>query len=754
MASPEPSDLLEPAEADGELGRLGHYRVLDELGRGGMGFVFRAEDTKLKRLVALKVMNQKIAATPNARKRFLTEARAMAAVRHDNLVTIFEVGQRGETPFMAMEMLAGGTLEQFTRSGRRLGYQDVIRYAKQMADGLAAAHSRGIIHRDIKPANIWIEENNDRIKILDFGLALAQTNTDTMAGRGSVVGTPGYLSPEQARSEPLDDRSDLYSLGAVLYELATGKLPLHHKTVHEQLIAILTEKPAPASEVNPDIPEPLSRLIAVMLRKEPRGRIASASELSRRLDEVEVECERTSENALAIEKLKSSLSSSLSSAGGSSILDVGSSGTMPAVLPAGPTDLSSLPDFGIAAGSPGGVKRVEVPPSVRRPAATPQPSPAGSPLVVYGALLGGFALIAIGLIGSTIYFGSQPGGGATLVLSEEEARQFNTSTTSATPSPTTGPTSPATTTAPTPTGPTTTGPTTTPPRPTPSRPTPPRISSPVQNIGGSPAAAGGGTATGSTDAPSGNRPDGSSTDPVGAFDSSVAYRRPDPRPWRASGVSEPDPSLSTVSTSANRPNDPLPTSNPPPPADGDDSDDGKPSRWVTVTTSQGGADATVVRGNNTPRGDDPILSIRGDDAGDQQHSYLRFDLDQLGVPTDDVRDAQLVIYPLSSRWPSGAELRLYGVEDSLDWPESQIRWANSFSRNNLTELQSLSTVKVGDDASAIIRVGGKELARFIRNRRGPLTLVLAGRWDNRQLRFGSRERDPRKAPVLGLKVPD
>ncbi|MGI9471813.1 MAG: serine/threonine-protein kinase, partial [Rubripirellula sp.] len=161
-------DFLDPPTNDGDLGLLGHYRVLDELGKGGMGFVFRAQDVKLKRAVALKVMNQKIAATPNSRKRFIDEARAMAAVHHDNVVTIFEVGESKGTPFMAMEMLKGKTLESLNTSQERLGFEQVIDYARQISRGLAAAHHKGIVHRDIKPANIWIEAGTGRIKILDF----------------------------------------------------------------------------------------------------------------------------------------------------------------------------------------------------------------------------------------------------------------------------------------------------------------------------------------------------------------------------------------------------------------------------------------------------------------------------------------------------------------------------------------------------------------------------------------------------------
>ncbi|WP_161604681.1 serine/threonine-protein kinase [Roseiconus nitratireducens] len=312
MAPSNPEyEFLDPPKSASEggqaLGTLGHYRVIRELGKGGMGYVFLAIDSRLKREVALKVMNQKIASTPGSRKRFISEARAMAAVHHDNVATIFEVGEQKGTPYMAMELLQGETLESFKDQAQRPDYQTLIRFAQQMARGLAAAHAQGIVHRDIKPANIWLDAKTGRIKILDFGLALAQTPVDQLSGRGAVIGTPGYLSPEQARSEPLDDRSDLYSTGVVLYELATGRLPLKAKTVAEQLIAILAHDPKPIVQLNDQIPKPLANLIHRLLAKEPRDRVASAAELDRILDDVAVECESTSEVAQAINQLQAGL---------------------------------------------------------------------------------------------------------------------------------------------------------------------------------------------------------------------------------------------------------------------------------------------------------------------------------------------------------------------------------------------------------------------------------------------------------------
>ncbi|MBB3205288.1 serine/threonine protein kinase [Rhodopirellula rubra] len=300
-------DFLEPPAHEGDLGMLGSYRILGEMGRGGMGYVFRAEDTVLERPVALKVMNKKIASTPNSRDRFLQEARAMAAVHHDNVVVIFEVGTHEGTPFMAMELLRGETLEAVNAGKEPVDYERVIDYARQISRGLAAAHAKGIVHRDIKPANIWVEEGSGRIKILDFGLALAQSPAGDSTGVGSVCGTPGYLTPEQARSDPLDDRSDLYSLGVVLYEMCTGKLPTAQPAIAEQLVALLTRSPTPVRELNPDIPQPLADLIQLLLSKEPGDRPANALELDKQLQKVARECEAKSEVALSLGKLQESL---------------------------------------------------------------------------------------------------------------------------------------------------------------------------------------------------------------------------------------------------------------------------------------------------------------------------------------------------------------------------------------------------------------------------------------------------------------
>ncbi len=293
-------EFLDPPEKEGEIGRLGPYRVTGMLGKGGMGQVFRAEDGRLKRSVALKVMNKRFAATANSRKRFVEEARSMAAVHHDNVATIFEVGIKAGTPFMAMEMLKGKTLAAWIAERGQFDVQEVLKLAGEVAAGLSAAHACGIIHRDVKPANIWIEAPSGRAKILDFGLALAGAGVDRFSRRGSVIGTPGYLAPEQARNEPLDDRTDLYSLGVVLYQMSAAKLPLISDSVPGQLIKIISHQPKPLRDLNPDVPQPLADLIHQLLAKEPRDRPRSASELEQQVLAVADLCRSESQVALQI----------------------------------------------------------------------------------------------------------------------------------------------------------------------------------------------------------------------------------------------------------------------------------------------------------------------------------------------------------------------------------------------------------------------------------------------------------------------
>lgn len=258
---------------------LGPYRVQRILGKGGMGQVFLAEDTRLKRTVALKTMHKKYASSSMSRRRFVHEARAMAAIKHDHVVTVYEVGEYKGQPFLAMELLKGQSLDQRLQSEQRLPYRQAFEYGLQIANGLSAAHAQGIIHRDIKPANIWIEEPLGRVKILDFGLAMAGGVNDSLFSRDAVVGTPAYLAPEQCQGETVDERCDLYSLGVVLYQLCCGKAPLVAASIYEQLIKIISAPPLRPELICPELPVQLGDIIMKLLSKEPHDRFANASML-------------------------------------------------------------------------------------------------------------------------------------------------------------------------------------------------------------------------------------------------------------------------------------------------------------------------------------------------------------------------------------------------------------------------------------------------------------------------------------------
>jgi serine/threonine protein kinase/class 3 adenylate cyclase len=274
--SPPPGlEFLAPPQEPGELGRLGPYRILKVLGAGGMGMVFQAEDPRLRRLVALKVMRPEIAVSLTARQRFLREARATAALSHDHIVGIYEVDQTGDVPFLAMQLLRGETLEDRLRRDTTLPPAEVVRIGRETAEGLAAAHARGLIHRDIKPSNIWLEEERGRVKILDFGLARAVTPDDSLTATGMVMGTPGYMSPEQALGRPLDARSDLFSLGCVLYRMGTGQPPFAHSHGPAS-VGRTPDNPTPPRQLNPELPPALAELVMALLAADPADRPPSA----------------------------------------------------------------------------------------------------------------------------------------------------------------------------------------------------------------------------------------------------------------------------------------------------------------------------------------------------------------------------------------------------------------------------------------------------------------------------------------------
>jgi urea transport system substrate-binding protein len=275
-----------PADA-GELDRLGHYRIRKMLGQGGMGMVFEAEDTHLQRTVALKVILPEYAAHPASRERFLREARAGAALKSDHVVTIYQVGEEQGVPFLAMEMLHGRTLDDRLNEGTALPIPEVLRIGREIADGLAAAHASGMIHRDVKPANVWLEEPLGRVKLLDFGLARAVGSRSDLTQVGRVIGTPSFMSPEQARGDEVDARGDLFSLGAVLYALCTGRRPFEGTSIMAVLTALAVTTPRPSSTLNPEVPPALSELVGRLLQKNAKDRPESALEVREALISIE-----------------------------------------------------------------------------------------------------------------------------------------------------------------------------------------------------------------------------------------------------------------------------------------------------------------------------------------------------------------------------------------------------------------------------------------------------------------------------------
>lgn len=265
----------------GNIGQLGQYRILEALGAGGMGVVFLAEDTQLHRRVAIKVMQPSLATSPEATQRFLREARLMASLKHDHVVTVHQVGtvhqdgQKDDLVYLVMELLEGEPLKK-RMFRERIPLGEIVRIGHQMALGLAGAHKVGLIHRDVKPDNVWLEAPTGRVKILDFGLARAAVEDARLTQTGVFVGTPAYVSPEQARGEPVDARGDLFSLGCVLYEMCTGQLPFRGQTAMATIIAVTTQSPEPIRQVNPKLPTPLGELIMRLLAKKPEERPQSA----------------------------------------------------------------------------------------------------------------------------------------------------------------------------------------------------------------------------------------------------------------------------------------------------------------------------------------------------------------------------------------------------------------------------------------------------------------------------------------------
>jgi hypothetical protein len=280
VSAPEGSfDFLEPPVKPRQLGKLAHYEIIEVVGQGGMGIVFKALDPGLHRIVAVKVMAPQLATVPSARQRFSREARAAAAVCHEHIVTIHAVDEARGLPYLVMQFVAGVSLQERLEQRGPLNLDEILRIGMQTAQGLAAAHAQGLVHRDIKPANILLENGVERVKITDFGLARIGSDAN-LTQSGVIVGTPQYMAPEQANGEAVDHRADLFSLGSVLYFMCTGQAPFQGDSSLAVLRQVCERTPTPVREINPNAPDWLAALIDRLQAKDPGERFQSAAEVA------------------------------------------------------------------------------------------------------------------------------------------------------------------------------------------------------------------------------------------------------------------------------------------------------------------------------------------------------------------------------------------------------------------------------------------------------------------------------------------
>ena len=269
------------SEEAAEIGKFGRYVVVDQVGEGAMAKVYRAHDPEIDRYVAIKVLKDELCVDREYVDRFLREAKAAGTINHPNIVTIFDVGRVEEKPYITMEFLDEQTLEDVLDDSGKMPLKRLLRIGIQLANALDYAHKQGVVHRDIKPANILFMQDSDTIKVADFGIARVSKSEEVQKTQaGTVVGTPRYMSPEQAMGNPLDGRSDLFSLGVILYEISTGKKAFDSGTMTTLLLQITQEDPEPIKKVAPDLPVGLQRIVSRLLHKKPEKRFQTGAELA------------------------------------------------------------------------------------------------------------------------------------------------------------------------------------------------------------------------------------------------------------------------------------------------------------------------------------------------------------------------------------------------------------------------------------------------------------------------------------------
>lgn len=280
------------------LEKIGRFRILEELGRGGMAVVYKAHDPNIDRPLAIKVLLEERCANKEYRSRFLAEAKAVGLLSHPNIVTIYDIGEVDDRPYIVMELLEGEPLDSYMKSTPKRSLRDDLGIGIQLARALHYAHGKGIVHRDIKPSNIIRVKGGNTVKITDFGIAHIEDPERTrLTQAGEFIGTPEYMSPEQALGRTVDARSDLYSVGIVLYQLVTGRKPFEGGTIATLLLKITTTEPAPVDQLVPGVPRPVKLIIERLLRKDPEKRFQSGQDLAEALADAAEEARQADQEA-------------------------------------------------------------------------------------------------------------------------------------------------------------------------------------------------------------------------------------------------------------------------------------------------------------------------------------------------------------------------------------------------------------------------------------------------------------------------